>query len=148
VIGNWNITHSQEKHELVEEAKQYSQDVVGIPSSKPRVLNPFKHVAQLINSQRVRGPPTTQLLQYNNCCTCTEQKWKQLLLTQRALQSKRRLSMFVVRKHRYSRLNNVQVTSSSTLMTMISRKIRPQLEKKPKQIVLQFHIVFGNIFCS
>jgi len=30
-----------------------------------------------VNVQRVRGPPNLQLLLCDNCCTCTEQKWKQ-----------------------------------------------------------------------
>jgi len=42
---------------------------------KPGVLNLFKHEAQLINKHSVRGPPTVQLLHYDNWCTvCTEQK--------------------------------------------------------------------------
>jgi len=35
VIGNWNITSfTGKEHELVDEAKQYSPDVVGISSTK------------------------------------------------------------------------------------------------------------------
>ena len=34
VIGNWNITsHAGKEHELIEEAKRYSPDVVGISTS-------------------------------------------------------------------------------------------------------------------
>jgi len=40
--------------------------------SKPGTLNYFKHVAQLINKHRVRGPLTVKLLHCDNCCTCTE----------------------------------------------------------------------------
>jgi len=43
--------------------------------SKPGVLNLFKHETQLIDKHRARGPPTAQLLHYDNWCTvCTEQK--------------------------------------------------------------------------
>jgi len=42
--------------------------------SKPSILNFCKHVAQLINKHRVRGPPIVQLLNCDNCCTCTELK--------------------------------------------------------------------------
>jgi len=38
------------------------------------VFNPFKHVAQLINKWTFCGPPTVQLLQSENCCTCTVQQ--------------------------------------------------------------------------
>jgi len=65
------------------------------------VLNLFKDVAQIIKKQRIRGPPTMQLVQCEDCCcTCTQQKQKQLLMTQPALQSKRGLSLFIARKHR------------------------------------------------
>jgi len=40
VIGNWNITSlTGKEHELVEEAKRYSPDVVGISSTKRRGCN-------------------------------------------------------------------------------------------------------------
>jgi len=32
------------------------------------VINPFKHVGQLIKKQRIRSLPTVQLLQCKNCC--------------------------------------------------------------------------------
>jgi len=51
--------------------------------NKPGILSFFKHVVQLINNHRVRGPPTVQLIHYDNCCTCKGQKYKQLLVTQR-----------------------------------------------------------------
>jgi len=70
--------------------------------SKPGILNLFKHMAQLINKDRVRGPPTAQLLRCDNCCTCTEQKYKQLLITQRSLQSMRRPWLFLVGKQSHN----------------------------------------------
>jgi len=42
--------------------------------SKPGALNLFKHMAQLVNKRRVRGPPTVQLPHCVTCCTWTEQK--------------------------------------------------------------------------
>jgi len=35
-----------------------------------------KHVAQSINKQSVHGPPTIQLLQCDDYCTCIEKNWK------------------------------------------------------------------------
>jgi len=83
-------------------------------------LNLFEHVAQL-NKHRVRDPPTEKLLQCGNCCTCTEQKQIQVsvLVMQCALQSMRKLSLIVVRKHRYSILDNAQIKSSSTVSPLL-----------------------------
>jgi len=41
--------------------------------NKPSVLNLIKQVAQS-NKHWVRGTPTVQLLNCDNCCTRTEQK--------------------------------------------------------------------------
>ena len=49
--------------------------------SNPGVLNFFKNVAQLQSKNWVHSPSTTQLLHWNNFCTCTEQKWEQPWLT-------------------------------------------------------------------
>jgi len=65
--------------------------------SKPGILNFFKHVARLINKHRARRSPTVQLLHCDNYCTCTEQKYKQLLIAQRSLQSMQRPCLFVAR---------------------------------------------------
>jgi len=45
----------------------------------------------------IRGPPTVRLIHCDNCCTCAEQKYKQLSITQRSLQSVQRLGLFIVR---------------------------------------------------
>jgi len=42
--------------------------------SSTGVLNLFKHVAKLINKQKVCGPPTAQILQCDNSSSCTKQK--------------------------------------------------------------------------
>jgi len=67
--------------------------------SEPWILNFFKHVAQLINKQTQGSRPT-------DCATSPLGKllemhgtqMKQLLITQRSLQSMPRSFMFVVRK--------------------------------------------------
>ena len=40
--------------------------------SKPGVINFFKHMAQLMNKHRVRGPTTVQPRHCGHYCTCTK----------------------------------------------------------------------------
>ena len=46
----------------------------GIRRNKAGVLNLFKHVTKLVHKQRVRGPPTAQLLHCDNCCMWIQQE--------------------------------------------------------------------------
>jgi len=94
---------------------QFSKDLLQQTSLHIRDSQLFMRMAQLINKRRLQGPPTIQRLQCDNCGTCTQQKWNQHLIMHRALKSMRSLSIFVVRKQRYSRLNEkAQIKLSST----------------------------------
>jgi len=65
---------------------------------KPCILNLFKHIARLMKKHRVQGPPTVQL-DCDNCCTLHIAEIRTTFRTQSSVQSMRRLSLFVVRKH-------------------------------------------------
>ena len=101
---------------------------------KKKVGNPCFKACGPINEQADSRWPTAVQLQCDNCYTSTEQKYKQikqLFITQHALQSTRKLSLFLVRKHIYSRLSPWQCTKQVIFQVKRASKFCFQGNRSP-----------------